>query len=95
MEKINLPLFNESGLKEYCGVIAKKVRNVSKSDQKIILGQPIFQLHVERNSTYDDQPSTSKKIKKEKLHPKKSNKKRNAPTTPSPSNFPKNKQHNC
>ena len=43
---------------------------------KIIPGQPILQLHVERNSPYDDQPSSAKRIRKENIHPKKSNKKR-------------------
>lgn len=43
---------------------------------KIIPGQPILQLHVERNSPYDDQPSSAKRIRKENIHPKKSNKKK-------------------
>ena len=81
-EEINSPLFNESVLsvlKENRGIGAEKGRHVSKRGQKIMPGQPILQLHVEGNSTSGDQPSSSKKIKKESLHPKKSNKKRNPP----------------
>ena len=60
-------------------LVLKKLKNISKRGQKIIPGQPILQLHVERNSPSGDQPSSSKKIKKENLHPKKSNKKRKPP----------------
>ena len=81
-EEINSPLLNGSVLsilKENCGIGAEKVRHVSKRGQKIIPGQPILQLHVERNPPSDDQPSFSKRIKKENLHPKKSNEKRTPP----------------
>ena len=62
--EVNAPLFNESVLsvlKENCGIDAEKVKNISKRGQKIIAGQPILQLHVERNSPSGDQPSSSKK----------------------------------
>ena len=78
-EEINSPLSNESVLsvlKKNCGICAEKIRHASKRGQKIIPSQPILELQVERNSPSDDQPSFSKRNKKEKLHPKKSNKKR-------------------
>ena len=80
--EVNAPLFNESVLsvlKENCGIGVEKVKNISKRGQKIIPGQPILQLHVGKNSPSGDQPSSSKNIKKENLHPKKSNKKRKPP----------------
>ena len=60
-EEINSLLFSESVLsvlQENCGISVKKVRHVSKRGQKIIPGQPTL--------PSDDQPSSSKRVKKEK-----------------------------
>ena len=78
-EEINSPLFNDSVLsflKENCGIGAEKGRHISKRGQKIIPGQLILQLHVERNSPSCDQPSSSKRTEKENIPKKKANKKR-------------------
>ena len=78
-KELNSPLFNDSVLsvlKKNCGIGAEKGRHVSKRGQKIIPCQPILQLHVERNSPSDVQPSFSTRIKKENIHPKTPNKKR-------------------
>ena len=65
-----------SFLKENCGIGAEKGRHISKRGQKIIPGQLILQLHVERNSPSCDQPSSSKRTEKENIPKKKANKKR-------------------
>ena len=60
-------MFNDSVLSvlnRNCSIGAGKVRHVSKRAQKIIPGQPILQLYVERNSPSDDQPSSSNELKK-------------------------------
>ena len=57
------------------GSVPIKVRYVSKRGQKVIPGQPILQLYDDRVSPSDDQPSSSKRIKRENIHLKKSNKK--------------------
>ena len=78
-EELNSPLFSDSVLsflKENCGIGAETGRHISKRGQKIIPGQLILQLHVERNSPSCDQPSSSKRTEKENLYPKKANKKR-------------------
>ena len=78
-EEINSPLFNDSilsVLKDNCGIGIKKVRHVSKIDQKIIPGQPILQLHVEEIHLLMINHHPQKRIKKENLHPKNSNKKK-------------------
>ena len=57
------------------GSVPIKVRYVSKRGQKVIPGQPILQLYDDRVSPSDDQPSSSKRIKRENINIKKSNKK--------------------
>ena len=64
-----------SFLKENCGIGAEKGRHISKRGQKIIPGQLILQLHVERNSPSCDQPSSSKRTEKENIPKKKQIKK--------------------
>ena len=75
-------MFNESVLsvlKENCGIGAEKIRHASKRGQKIIPGQPILELQVERNSPADDQPLSSKRNKKKNYTQKNQIKKENQP----------------